>query len=524
MDRALRKTLDKHDRQLSEILKAAGIPSDLGAFEPLEFERKSIRDFPKAQDRFRLTAAALEQKTPHVFKDDVLRLAAIEDGDAHLFAKVQNELGRPGTSTTRRGRNKGGVQLTVEQNAALDSYSVRGSYGSPGLYEDMYRRDPGLHRHTNELGAMMCAATYEPGMEFWPDDELREVVRLADLAIKNVKCGFSTVKQNATTLIRNGFAPFEPIWAYDDARGWYLYNLPFREQSTVEEWIFDDRQSQLLGCGFRVTNGGQFDDYVLPYGDTPETARLLVANIGATGNNIEGVPAYRPASGYFKLKITILALIGAGLSKYLVPLALIVSDTANATIAELGSFNTENQGLVQTLINRLQALRARIAPVVQVPPGKKVEYMTPASQMPDMRPLLEYLDFMMAMAFHSEGALLGTQTGSYALAGAKESSFMRSAPQYALRMCSALDQLLKWHVQFNYSKADQLAEWPKYSFRFAGSQDQSKWTDDLVKGLPAVQQMPPVVRRMWAGGLGLPANAFDNAEPATPPAPIEEDA
>jgi hypothetical protein len=386
----------------------------------------------------------------------------------------------------------------------------------------MYRRDPGLFKHTNEHASMMCSATYEPKPLQNADDELADIVERGHRAIMNIKGGFSKMLQDASTLIRNGFVVFEVQWA--DADGFkYPYSLGFRDQSGVEYWLFDDRQGALIGADFRVTNGGYHTSYTLPHGDTYETARLLLMNIGATGNNVEGVPAYRPVAGLLKLKLTLLTLFGISWSKHGLPIAVVMTDLVDATIAEYGTAQqAEHKGSVQKLLNRLRDMRARIAPAFEVPVGKKVEYLAPQNQMPDLKPMLEYIDFSIALAFSNEGALLGTQTGSYALAISKESTLARGGVAYAQRVCAGLDQLMRWIVLFNYSKAAELVEWPSYGFRFAGSQDNSRWTADVAKGLPLVADMPPEVRRMFAAGLGLSSNAFDDVPSnAAPDAPAE---
>lgn len=518
MDRALWKALDKHQEVIDAALRDAGC-TPLPSFElSAQPRRVDFQQWDRPGDKFRLAVARLEHIAATVPKDVALEFAGLDSGDVYRFADIQAEIGCPGTAVIRggtSGKTNGmtiaGVraQLNVEQNGALLPFLVRGSYGSPALFEDMYRRDPSLYKHTNDHAAMMVAATYEPGVPEDADDELRAIIKQGHRSIMNVKGGWDAVANNNATFIRNGFAVNEIVW--QDKGGFTCpYKIGFRDQSSVEYWIFDENQNDLVGAEFRVSSGGQWKNYVLPHGDTKETARLWIVNVGASGNNVEGVPAYRPISGYFKLKTMLLALYGVAWQKHGVPIAIVFTEIIDQTIGEMLSIGSaEHKAEKQKMITRLQNMRAKIAPVIPAPGGVDVKYVSPTNDMPDMEPMLRYLDFSMALAFSNEGALLGTQTGSYALAASKENSLLRGGSAYCARMAAALDQLMRWIIDFNYSKADELVEYPKYSFRFAGSLDTSTWVDDLVKGLPLVPSMPEEARRQFAAGLGLPSNSFD---------------
>jgi hypothetical protein len=138
--------------------------------------------------------------------------------------------------------------------------------------------------------------------------------------------------------------------------------------------------------------------------------------------------------------------------------------------------------------------------------------------MPDPTPMLQYIDAMIAMVFSNEGALLGTQSfGSYAMASVSDAKFMRSAPTYASRVSSALTKLLHTGLALNGYDLDELPALPVYGFRFNGTQDASKWIDDLTKTMAAgPSSWPDEVRSATSARLGLSRDALDGADIAAP--------
>ncbi len=185
-------------------------------------------------------------------------------------------------------------------------------------------------------------------------------------------------------------------------------------------------------------------------------------------------------------------------------------------VGQIGSAQHEEEK--QKAINRLEDMRARLAPVIPLPIGMRLIYEVPTNQLPDVTPLLEYIDTQMALSFSNNGSLLGTRTGSYALASVLENSFLRSAPSYASRIASGLTELMRWCVLFNHSDPDSIEEFPSYGFRFAGTQDASAWFADLSKATAGadIRTLGQEVRHNGAANLGLSPTAFD-PEPMLPP-------
>lgn len=418
----------------------------------------------------------------------------------------QAGIGKPGTYIID-GR------IEVEQNTRVKPYQVRGRLGRPALNEEVYRAEPVVFKSVNELASLIEGATYDPIVpETTPPQVVAEVARQHRAIRRAMLAG--DFLPNASTVLKHGFAPFELGWKGLREGRPLVDFIEFREQATVERWLFDERQARWEAAEFR-TSGSASESYVIPAGDTPDTARLLLVNIFANGLNLEGVSPIRVVIGLRKLKELILQAFGVSYQRFAVPIAIITHELVDAAnlLSDIGS--AEHKAEVQELINRVQELRSRLPSVIPVPAGRGLRWENPSNDMPDPTPMLAYIDSMIAMAFSNEGALLGTQSfGSYAMAKTSDEKFMRSAPMYAGRVAQALTRLLHLGLSFNGIELDELEELPTYGFRFNGTQDASKWLDDLSKTMamnPA--SWPEPVRTAAAAKLGLPRDAFDALTP-----------
>lgn len=426
-----------------------------------------------------------------------------DGGSLGVVELAQAPIGVPGTYIID-GR------IEVEHNARVRPYQARGRLSRPGLNEEIYRTEPVAFKSVNEIGALICNAAYEPHI---PDDVPPAVVKEINRQHAAIRRAMlqDDVLVNASSFLKHGFALFEVVWNDDTT----VKSILFREQSTIDRWLFDERQSEWVGTEFR-TGSPSNESYIIPNGTTLATARSMLVNLHATGNNLEGVSPIRVITGLRKLKELVLQAYGVSYQKYAVPIAMIVHESIDASAAILGQAgNAESKEEVQKLVTRLQDLRSRLGAVLKVPEGFRVEYVNPSNDMPDPRPLLDYLDMMMALVFANEGALLGNQSfGSYAMAAVSDAKFMRSAPVYAERITSALTKVLHTGLRLNLGdKFDALPELPRYSFRFNGTQDASRYLADLAMTMNArPDTWPEEVRRAAAARLGLPVNAFDELE------------
>jgi hypothetical protein len=424
----------------------------------------------------------------------------MEDVSGHEWMA---EIGIPGTRIID-GR------IEVEQNPRIKPYYARGRISNPGILEDVYRSEPVVFNSLNSISSLAIGALYEPRLE--ETDELTRAIALrAHRSIAAQQGGVQKFKRNAATAFRLGFAVHEPVWRRLDDGFILLEKLGFREQSTVDRWLFDRRGAELVGASFQTTSLPGMHNYVLPKGDTPDTMRLVLTNIHATGNNVEGVSPVRVAVGLRKLKELLLSIQGVSYQKYGVPIAQVMRKLTDVSAASLVGTQGSDAD-IQQVVNRIQGLQAQIAPVLPMDVGIEVEYVTPTNQMPDIRPMLEYVDALMALVFSNEGALLGSQSfGSYAMASVADNRFMRSAPVYAEAIAETMTELLHWMLRWNHPDPDSIEVWPVYGYRFAGTQDATRWAADMqVLASAQVWAWPDEARRMAAANMGLSSTAFDN--------------
>ena len=430
------------------------------------------------------------------------------------FATVQAEIGYPGT------RIINGV-ISVEHNPRLTPGLARGSYGTPGENEELYRVDPISHRFYNETSSLVCAASYDPHIpqRIGTDGELERVVNRAHRHIESAT-GRDWLVDNAT-FIRHGFAMSEKIWT--SRGGWIgLARCPFREQAITYRHIFDDRMSEHLGTEFMtsmLTGYGGGQPFTLTRGMTPESARLLVTNINAVGNNVEGLTPFRVVTGLDKLRQLIMTLYAISYQRYGVPIAKVfvqIAEIASAFMSAQGSMPTAND--LQKIATRLQNARGRKGGgVIMTTPGVDYEFVAPATDMPDPRPMLDYIDLLKSVAYGIEGILSGSQSfGSYAMSDVADRRYMRMAPVYAEAVARAKTELLHDHIRFNYPRAFALEEWPYYVARFRAPPDATAWIGDAIAIMAAKPwTWPKPMREQASSLLGLPSGTFDSEPAAT---------
>lgn len=420
-----------------------------------------------------------------------------------LVTLAQPAIGAPGT------RIRGDGVIDIEHNPKLVPTLARGYMGRPGLHEEMYRTEPIVFKSVNEISSLVCHASYEPHIpDGTPADVATEIERQHGAILRAMRKDDFLV--NAATFVKHGFAFFEVLWETSDP---VPAGLEFREQSTVHAWLFDDRQSRHLATEFR-TSGQTNETYVIPNGDTLRSARTLLVQLHATGNNIEGVSPCRLVVGLRKLKELVLQSFGVSYQRFAVPIAIIAHEVVEASniLSDIGT--AEHKAEVQELIGRIEAMRSRLPSVIPLPEGRSIRWENPSSDMPDPKPMLDYIDMMMALVFANEGALLGSQSfGSYAMAKTSDEKFMRAAPMYAGRVASALTTLLLKGLALNGIETSELERLPRYTFRFEGTQDTSRWLEDLTKVMNAnPASWPDEVRHSAASRLGLPETALDDIE------------
>jgi|AKVG01.1.fsa_nt_gi hypothetical protein len=410
------------------------------------------------------------------------------------MAELQEEIGVPGT----RFYND---EIAIEPTNKYRPYLARGSYGNPRLYEEYYRGEPLILDSVQSYTELLVAGTWEIHK---PDsvpedraDEVQEHVDFYNSKLRNIAGGWNRFVEHAASFLVFGFSPFEIVWAEDEVSGRvYPRKLAFREQNTVEDWILDDRASELLAVQF-ATGGDSPDYYTLPAtgGDVTDR-RFLNCNLNARGNNFEGIPPIRPAIHWIKMKRILAQIAGIAAEKYGVPITQIRSDPAYSD-GIMGAPSDDDRR--SDLRKVYQSMRAAEAPTIEMPDGLMAEILGPPGTMPDLLDLIRYCDQMITSAFSNEGALLGLQSmvGSYALGEQKERDFLRSAPYYARRIAEAINETILKPLGRKY--LGDLPEYPCLRYRVDGLKDASRWLEDVNKLMPnsAWMQIPEIKKAVF---------------------------
>lgn len=520
LDALLTKTFEKIHKipSIDELYRAAGIqPTQQRAPDPLEpFSFKPWQVDDGASIRMNGESEFLEAVASYGVQSrrNVYALARAFAGDGEnlkrwcgapcsAWASIQAEIGIVGTRVVD-GR------ITVEPNAHMRPTLARGRNSNPGEYQELRRVDTQTYRQVTEVSSLITTALVDPVVpQALPG--LSEVVERADRMIQNALN--ERWRSDAASFTYIGFSVSEAIWETKRDGFVGIHAAKFREQSMVDRWHFDERGDTLAGCEFEGFTNDRYSRFVLPKGMTPESARLLLVNIGAVGNDVEGIPPTRPCIALDKLRQLIIQSYGISYQRFGVPLLKVGIELVEGLAQLLAPFGgAPSKQDLQTLVNQLDNGRARQPGTVRTPPGVAVDYMQPLRDMPDPLPMLRYIDEMKAVAWANEASTLGRSNyGSYAMADATDAKYMRSAPAFMQPFIRVYNELMQLHVLFNYPQAEDLEALPFYSFRFAGTQNSSKWLQDARDTIAAEPwTWPEPARRMAAQSLMLPPESFDS--------------
>ncbi|MFP4598040.1 MAG: hypothetical protein ACLFVJ_07300 [Persicimonas sp.] len=423
----------------------------------------------------------------------------------------QSEIGKPGTYFV------GGLP-DVETTAKYRAYNVRGFASRPGDFEDYYRQEPIIRHSVDSVTEVQVSARRDVQMpETLPYDEatverLRKWCEWADGRLRNLAQGFQHYVTHATSSTATfGFAIFEVVWAWDDAydpitgegRAWPI-KLGYREPSTVDDWIMNDRQDELVAVRFRM-GGEASGSYVLPAGgEDMRDQRVLLCRVAGRGNNWEGISPIRPAMHWIRFKQLLGQIAAATAQKYGVPTTFIKRDPDS-------DYGTDDNGADDTQAV-LAAKQAVEAAVVLLPDGITAELESPQGTMPSFQELITYCDDQIARGFSNEGSLLGhNQVGSYALAEVQDNAFMRSAPHWSRIIMEPINELLRTMCKHEFG---ELPAYPTMGFRLDAMHDTGAQVADMVQlhGGQPVSQWTEDARHWAAEKMNLDPDTFSVVE------------
>ena len=413
---------------------------------------------------------------------------------------VGEEVGIVGTRVTV-GR------IAIEPSASFRPYYVRGTSGNPRLYEEYWRSDNIIFDSYQSSVELLLSGRYDLTIPEDAPEEDRE--RLEEFAafykskFLNIKGGWDKYVEEAASSLLFGFAPFEVVWARDAEGRPYPHKIAFREQNTVERWLFCERGDQLDAGQFQ-TGGDTAQRFTLTArGERVEDHKLLIANVNARGNNVEGISLLRPIIHWVRLKRILIQIAGVCAEKYGVPIVQIFRDPAYANEYGLAPDDDQKKDLRAVY----GALRSVESAAIEMPDGLRAELLAPPGTMPNLQTLLEFCDQQIARVFSNEGSLLGrNQIGSYALGEVKERDFIRSAPFFARRILKPINDLIRVLARDWFG--DDVPDFiPQMRYILDAFRDSSRWIQDVNSLMPNGQwrDVPEVAEQVFKElGIDVP--------------------
>lgn len=404
-------------------------------------------------------------------------LAFLEQGRASMPTELaQAEFGYVGTPM-RGGR------VQKERAGKYSAFTVRGSSGNPGLYEEYWASETQIYDavqgHISGLvsgdWSLRMPKYVAPGQR----GALQEFIDYHNARMRQVRCmqgGFRTFIMHAGSMIPLGFALFEPVFARDRAGRWYWKRAGFREQPSVDKWYSSERGDRIVGVDFRTTSDNA-RSYSLPSTDDFRTNHVLWIGMNAFGANWEGRPPTRPAVHWVRMKRLIAQIVPLAAEKWGVPIGYIRSDPQYLQAVVAGA------GFAPPKLNEayeaFKDARAVEGPIFKFADGVIADVVAPPGEMPGLDGWIQYCDQMISYGYSNEGNLLGMQAavGSYAQAEVKERRFLRSAPGYAWPIAEAMT----CHIYGPLAESalgEELVEPPEVVYSPDPATDRGEWLNN----------------------------------------------
>jgi hypothetical protein len=360
---------------------------------------------------------------------------------------------------------------------------VRGSNSNPGLYWRYYTQNNHVQKTINNFRQIISSARLDIKMPDKADEQMKEFVDFHRKKFKNLTGGLKNFVEDASWMILFGFSVFEIVFDRTDDGKLFVDKFGYREQSSVDKWILDERGNDLLGIQFQT--GGDFSrQYVLP------SNKILLCTFNRKGNNYEGVAPLRSVLSWIEFERLLIQLSAVSLEKYGVPLTKVKREQGTNLP------NPAKDGEVEEVYNIMSVLQAVEAGVIQLPDGVDIETMYPTGQVPDFESMIELCQRQILEAFAHEGSVLGLSSyvGSFALAEVSEDRAMRAVPYLAEQIIDPLNELLKFLAQDWFG--EELEDYPEFFMRFEGSHKGSAWLDSVKDMFDVpLDQMPKKVRQ-----------------------------
>lgn len=381
-----------------------------------------------------------------------------------------------------------GLVSRKDDNPKYRPVRARGTKYDHGLFYQFWLEDPQFRRSWNEKVEGLTTGHWSVRPPALPDDasdvELQKARRQTEWVesmLFDISGGWRQFLHDALFFLISGFSIFETVYYGPDAgdRAFGIKKLAFRYPKTVEAWILDDAERELLGVEF--SNPATEDTYVLDAND------VLLLRYNGFGLDFEGNSPLRPIAQWIKMKQLFQRLEAIAAEKYGVPILSIEKDLPDEAPAP------SEDGQAQ-LVRVLSGMKAEDNPVLELPEGQKLVLHSPAGQVPDFSTQKRYCDEQISTILKAEGALVGTgDTGTYSLASEKADEAAQSFVYYADLVCEAINGthgtpyngIIPKMVELRDGGPVRPGMYPRLEYQLAEDQQGPDRLDDVVKAQKA---------------------------------------
>lgn len=360
---------------------------------------------------------------------------------------------------------------------------ARGQRGNQGLFWQMFLESEQYRRswkdqYDNLRQGHWAVELPQEGIDDLSDTQmetLEEQRQWVEQALFGIDGGWSKFIHDSLYFLIGGFSVFETVYyAPTDDNPYAIKKLAFRMCSSVNKWLLDEHERELLGVEFARPTTGEL--YSLP------AASLMLMSYNAFGNDYEGNSPIRAAVQWIKAKQLFAKLEMIAAEKYGVPILAIQKELGEGAYPD-----PEGQA---KLVHLLDRMKAEDNPIIELPAGQQLVMLSPEGSVPDFTQQKQYCDDQISLMLKSDGNQVGTRdVGTQALADTKKDTLDESADSIAFYITEAVNGhngtehtgVIKKMVDAKYGGPILPGLYPELTFARAKDTRDGGWLEGVAK-------------------------------------------
>jgi hypothetical protein len=252
--------------------------------------------------------------------------------------------------------------------------------------------------------------------------------------------------------------------------------------------------------------------------------KLMLVNIGALGNNFEGISPLRSCLVYIKLKQVLVQIAGVSAEVYGVPIATLRRDPTWAASAAGNGQSAAKREDLRAMLRSLLRMRSVDGPRWVLPDGVLYELHAPPGMMPDLLSLIAYCDRQILIRLGLEGSMLGLdgQGGARSLGEQKDRESRRVRHYFARLIARPINEILRKMAR---EQIGELEEWPELVCSFGDDEiEVNAWIDSMVKLFGAsFKAWPKSIQAQAVEKLKMPPQVIAEMAAMSPAAVTQPD-